>query len=62
MFILILNLPYPKSSKQNGCLWRCTIFILWLQVSWSATRNPTEKHRTRWFLRPLVPARPRKGA
>ena len=61
MFILILNLPYPKSKKPDAPI-RCTTFILWLQVSWSATCSPMEKHRTRWFLRPLVPARPQKGA
>lgn len=66
MFILILNLLYPKSSKNNfkkmDAPGRCTTFILWLQVSWSAVWSPTKKHKkTGWFLRPLVPARPREG-
>ena len=41
---------------------KCTTSTLWPQVSWSATCSPMEKHRARWLLRPLVPARPQKGA
>lgn len=54
-------LPQIFKKKKKIVPGRCITFILWLQVSWSAIQSPT-KHRTGWFLRPLVPARPRKGA
>lgn len=62
MFTSVLNLPYPKSKKNPAAPERCTTFILQLQVSWSATCSPAKKHRTGWLRRPLVPARPGKGA